>query len=99
MGCAPSFPADRPPAGGDVAALQNQVHQLQHQLAAAHGGGGGAYAPPVVLQPLAQGPSSKAGGGFTDVLFFPDPAMPCNYGPQCRRPKCGYAHNVTSLSK
>jgi hypothetical protein len=46
---------------------------------------------------------AAAGGGsngtFTDVLFFPDPAMPCHYMGNCRRHNCTYAHTQTNLTK
>ncbi|GBF99930.1 MT associated signaling phospholipase D [Raphidocelis subcapitata] len=70
--------------------LRSRVAQLERQLAA--GGGGGAAAPggggsvSVVAAP--------AGG---EVLFFPDPAMPCRNGKGCRRNNCTYAHGDTSL--
>lgn len=31
------------------------------------------------------------------VLFFPDPGMPCRQGSNCRRNGCTYAHQQTSL--
>eukprot|EP00808_Paulinella_micropora_P003954 g28292.t1 len=33
------------------------------------------------------------------VLFFPDPALPCRFGSQCKRRKCNFAHQPTSLTK
>jgi hypothetical protein len=38
-------------------------------------------------------------GSFADVLFFPDPGMPCRHGKACRRNNCTYVHNPTSLTK
>jgi hypothetical protein len=90
MGCFPSKQFE----SAQVVALQNQVRHLQQQLAAYQGGSAAAYAPPAVY---------AAGGGgtgtFSDVLFFPDPAMPCHFAGNCRRRNCTYAHQTTSLIK
>lgn len=93
MGCIPSKPEVA--ASHEIAALQNQVRHLQQQLAAYQGGAAGAYQPPLIVQQ----PAGGAAGGFNDVLFFPDPAMPCHYGNNCRRKNCTYAHMPTSLTK
>lgn len=88
MGCLPSKLSEP----NVVAALQEQVRHLQQQLAAHGGGGGGpAYAPPVI--------HGGGQGGFSDVLFFPDPALPCHYGAKCRRHNCTFSHAQTSLTK
>jgi hypothetical protein len=90
MGCFPSKQFE----SAQVVALQNQVRHLQQQLAAYQGGSAAAYALPTVY--------ATGGGGagtFTDVLFFPDPAMPCHFAGSCRRRNCTYAHQTTSLIK
>jgi hypothetical protein len=88
MGC---FFSKYEASSGDsatVAALQSQVHQLQQQLAAKQGG----PSPPPVRQ-------QQLSGGFSEVLFFPDPALPCHYMNNCRRNNCTFAHQPTNLSK
>lgn len=90
MGCFPSKQFE----SAQVVALQNQVRNLQQQLSAYQGGAAAAYAPPKIL---ANG--SNGIGTFTDVLFFPDLAMPCHFAGNCRRRNCTYAHQVTSLTK
>ena len=48
----------------------------------------------------AQAGGAQASGGTHDVLFFPDPAMPCKYGAACRRgARCAYSHERTSLAR
>ncbi|QDZ23379.1 putative phospholipase [Chloropicon primus] len=45
-------------------------------------------------------PSAASAPGQEEVLFFPDPAMPCYralYGKPCRRANCKYTHELTSL--
>ena len=44
-------------------------------------------------------PTHRAGksSGQHQVLFFPDPAMPCRYGDKCRRSHCQFSHERTSL--
>eukprot|EP00039_Didymoeca_costata_P015035 m.249323 g.249323 ORF g.249323 m.249323 type:complete len:263 (-) comp16140_c1_seq19:84-872(-) len=37
--------------------------------------------------------------GVQEVLFFPDPAMPCRYKNNCKRYNCEYAHEETNLTK
>jgi hypothetical protein len=92
MGCFPSRPDQFESA--QIVALQNQVRHLQQQLAAYQGGSAAAYAAPAVY---AAGGSGN--GQFSDVLFFPDPAMPCHYMNNCRRRNCTFAHTPTSLTK
>lgn len=91
MGCFPSKAFE----SAQIVALQNQVRQLQQQLSAYQGGSSAAYAPPPVY---ATGGGSST-GAFTDVLFFPDHAMPCHHGANCRRRNCTYAHQATNLTK
>eukprot|EP01135_Chromosphaera_perkinsii_P006859 Nk52_evm14s621 gene=Nk52_evmTU14s621 len=38
-------------------------------------------------------------GTISEVLFFPDPGMPCRHGGQCRRKNCDYVHHATSLTR
>lgn len=67
----------------DTASLQRRIRELEAQLGAQQNG--------------VAGPASSA--GRADVLFFPDPGMPCRYGASCRRPNCDYAHGATSLTR
>lgn len=92
MGCFPSKAFE----SAQIVALQNQVRQLQQQLSAYQGGSAAPYAPPPVY---ATGGGGGGTGTFTDVLFFPDPAMPCHHGANCRRHNCTYAHQATNLTK
>lgn len=67
----------------ETAALQSRIRQLEAQL-----GGGGAAAV-----------GGHGHGGSSEVLFFPDPGMPCRFGASCRRQNCDYAHGATSLTR
>jgi mitochondrial cardiolipin hydrolase len=73
-----------PPENNDTAALQNRIRQLEQQL----GQGGGGH-----------GTGAGGRGSSTEVLFFPDPGMPCRFGASCRRQNCDYAHGATSLTR
>ena len=44
-------------------------------------------------------PTHKPGKSFGQhkVLFFPDPALPCRHGNNCRRKNCDFSHEKTSL--
>jgi mitochondrial cardiolipin hydrolase len=81
-----------------TAALQSRIRQLEQQLAAAGGGGGnGAGGNGAGAVVLPSGGGGKAGP--TEVLWFPDPGMPCRFGASCRRKNCDYAHGATSLTR
>ena len=69
----------------DTASLQRRIRDLEQQL-----GGGGQHG---------NGAAAATSAGHGEVLFFPDPGMPCRYGAACRRPNCDYAHGATSLTR
>jgi cardiolipin hydrolase len=73
----------------NTAALQSRIRQLEAQLGGGGGGGGNGAA--------TNTPVAAHGGG--QVLFFPDPGMPCRFGASCRRQNCDYAHGATSLTR
>ena len=50
--------------------------------------------PSVTSNPTHKGGKSK---GQHQVLFFPDPALPCRYGNKCKRKQCNFSHEKTSL--
>lgn len=65
---------------------QSRIRQLEAQL----GGGGNGAAAQTTAAPVGHG---------NQVLFFPDPGMPCRFGASCRRQNCDYAHGATSLTR
>ena len=72
--------------GGGGGLLQ-QLQQLQQQLQAFQNGGA----------PAAHGPGGAACA--FECLFWPDPALPCRNGANCRRQNCTYAHQATALTR